>query len=163
MVKNVFLALKKKWWKLSQLATGAYLPNGRRRRQVIRICACVLEQAGIVTIPPTLPGKVHLVPAVGSFAKCLNYCPRFHRWHFDCGDPSLTHIEKAKERGDDALILAQGAHLEDWLLRGLWKHGLFLCDWNRWWHWKEAGVFEILSKGFVLAVLNVAQTAYGPL
>lgn len=84
---------------------------------MIRICACVLEQAGIVTIPPTLPGKVHLVPAVGLFAKCLNYCPRFHRWHFDCGDPSLTHIEKAKERGDDALILAQGAHLEDWLLR----------------------------------------------
>lgn len=162
MVKNVFLALKKKWWKLSQLATGAYLPNGRRRRQVIRICACVLEQAGIVTIPPTLPGKVHLVPAVGSFAKCLNYCPRFHRWHFDCGDPSLTHIEKAKERGDDALILAQ-AHT--------WRTGCYgVCGNMAFSSVPGTGddverrlASEILSKGFVLAVLNVAQTAYGPL
>lgn len=120
-----------RWWNLSQLATGSYFAMGRGGARCCGSVPVALGQAGIVIIPP--PSRVYLVPAVGSFGKCLNHYPGFHRWHLHCRDPSLTHKEKEKKRKGEMTeqmpwSLPRGEHLENWPLQSFWKHDLFLHD-----------------------------------
>lgn len=58
--------------------------------------------------------------------------------HLGCRDPSLSHVEKAKERKKKGEVIMQmrcslsmSEHLEEKPLRSLWKDGLFLHDPNR--------------------------------
>lgn len=155
--------------KIKSIGNRCLFPCGWRRCQMMWICACGSGQAQIVTIPP--PSRAHLVPAVGSFGKCLNRYPGFHRWHLHCRDPSLTHKKKGKGETVKQMhwLLPTGEHLEDWPFGYLWNDGFsFITRTGKELSGnaeakKEASIFGIVSKSLVLTVLNVTWIVYAPL
>lgn len=95
-----------------------------------------LEQAEIVTV--TTPEQSPFSSGSWIIWQMFKSQPRVSQMHLSSRDPSLHHVEKAKERkkkGETAkqvhCSLPMREHLEDWPLPSLRKGGLCIHDPNR--------------------------------